>query len=81
MNSVLDAIVLERARQEELFPGSTCAADIGGYLKLAVLTEEVGEVARELCDAANNRREPSDNLITELIQVAAVAVAWAESLV
>jgi len=43
--------------------------------KLSVLTEEVGEVARAL-----NDNEPKENLKAELIQVAAVAVAWAESL-
>lgn len=48
--------------------------------KLAVLVEEVGEVSRELCDARAERRPPSPNLKTELIQIAAVAVAWAEGL-
>lgn len=48
--------------------------------KLAVLTEEVGEVARELCEARAAKTEPSDNLRVELIQVAAVAMAWAECL-
>lgn len=45
--------------------------------KLAVLLEEVGEVAH----AQNEIRiGESANLREELIQVAAVAVAWAESL-
>lgn len=37
----------------------------------AVLTEEVGEVARALCD-----RQPLDELRGELVQVAAMACAW-----
>jgi NTP pyrophosphatase (non-canonical NTP hydrolase) len=45
------------------------------HVKLAVLMEEVGEVARALIE-----KEPVDDLRAELIQVAAVAHAWAESL-
>jgi NTP pyrophosphatase (non-canonical NTP hydrolase) len=48
--------------------------------KLAVLVEEVGEVARELCESRAESRSPDSNLKTELIQLAAVAVAWSESL-
>lgn len=43
-------------------------------VKLAVLTEEVGEVARALLE-----RDP-EGLKVELTQVAAVAVAWMEGL-
>jgi NTP pyrophosphatase (non-canonical NTP hydrolase) len=43
-------------------------------VKMTVLMEEVGEVARALLDGN------ADQLETELVQVAAVAVAWLESL-
>ena len=45
-------------------------------VKLAVLTEETGEVARALLDDPDD----TDGLRRELIQVAAVAVAWLEAL-
>lgn len=70
----------ERDRQEELKASGrfaeTCAdASMAPALKLAVLTEEVGEVARCICDGDSNAR-----LREELVQVAAVATAWLESL-
>ncbi len=44
----------------------------------AILAEEVGEVARELCEARARREPPGLNLRAELIQIAAIAVAWAD---
>lgn len=92
---VLLEVASERARQEELqrsgrFPW-TCARVYAPYsnapgihfeqgeripqpAKLAVLAEEFGEVARAVCEC------DMKNLREELIQVAAVAVAWAESM-
>lgn len=40
-----------------------------------ILGEEVGEVAKAL-----NEQEPIENLRAELVQVAAVCVAWIEAL-
>jgi hypothetical protein len=49
--------------------------------RLAILTEEVGEVARELNDAAiGDRPVDRDKLVKELIQVAAMAASWVEHL-
>lgn len=48
--------------------------------KLAVLVEEIGEVAKELCDARAAKCAASSNLRVELVQVAAVALAWIEAL-
>ncbi len=70
----------ERARQElrwaephEWGRGS-CASDaVEPTVKAAVLTEECGEVARAVL-------ERDSGLKDELVQVAAVAVAWLESL-
>lgn len=42
---------------------------------LPVLVEEVGEVARAMCD-----REPARRVREELIQVAAMALAWADAI-
>lgn len=46
---------------------------------LAILVEEVGEVAQEICLAYSGFSE-KDRLRDELTQVATVAVAWLESL-
>ncbi|MGH3571185.1 MAG: hypothetical protein ACRDUW_05050 [Pseudonocardiaceae bacterium] len=43
--------------------------------RLAVLVEEVGEVARAINDDVTD-----DHLMTELVQVGAVVVAWLEGL-
>jgi NTP pyrophosphatase (non-canonical NTP hydrolase) len=75
----LQAVEAERRRQESLRDAgkfdATCAdlAPRSGQ-SLAILTEELGEVARAL-----NEKEPIEHLREELIQVAAVAVAWAEA--
>ena len=84
---VLTDISRERERQESLkaagkFP-ATCADNIPETTKCCVLTEENGEVARVLCERACNpeSEEASDaKLYEELVQVAAVATAWCESL-
>ena len=75
------AILAERERQAAKWDGphdwgwGDCSSDdVYVTVKLAVLNEEAGEVARAVLD-----RKPAD-LRTELIQVAAVAVAWLEGL-
>lgn len=82
---VLQMVRTERALQELKFgPEGTCACpSMDDGLRLAVLTEEVGEVARELCEYASGNRSSAEfrkNLVAELTQVAAVAVAWIEGL-
>jgi NTP pyrophosphatase (non-canonical NTP hydrolase) len=84
-------VAWERERQEQRKRDGrfkhTCADPdaMTDYEKLAVLTEEVGEVARE-CLTQTGRRLARDSVGTrealraELVQVAAVAVAWIESL-
>lgn len=74
------AIVTERLRQEERWGGShgwgegSCSSlTLPDIVKAAVLGEEAGEVQRAVLD-----RDP--NLKEELVQVAAVAVAWLESI-
>lgn len=77
---VLNEVELERDRQEQLFragkfPKRVCDPGSGNEYALRVLMEEVGE-----CAKAINEQEPNARLREEVIQVAAVAVAWAEAL-
>jgi hypothetical protein len=77
---IFAAIDRERDRQSELWNGShrwgsgDCSGTgITPEVKATVLAEECGEVARAVLD-----HEPV-YLRKELVQVAAVAVAWLES--
>ena len=72
----------ERARQNAKWhrkPGQWPDSD---GTKLAVLLEEVGEVGRELLESGviHRGKPPQPNLRAELVQVAAVCVAWIETL-
>lgn len=73
--AVLEAVARERKRQDAMWgraPGEWFITDAE---KFVVLVEEVGEVARALNDG-----ESVESLVAELVQVAAVAVCWAETL-
>jgi NTP pyrophosphatase (non-canonical NTP hydrolase) len=77
MNGVIQEIRAERWRQEckiqtGNIPWDCANPTVSDDAKLAVLAEEFGEVARALLEG--------DGLREELIQTAAVALAWAESL-
>lgn len=88
---VLMDIITERVRQEDLRQAGrfryTCAGPgLTDTERLAVLLEEVGETARATLEREGlvsdriNGADLADALRTELIQVAAVAVAWLEFL-
>lgn len=84
MLEVFAKIAAERDRQRQLFHAGKITFDCASPLpdpnrKLRVLTEEVGEVAQEL-DRLEHCKDRRGDLETELIQVAAVATAWLESL-
>lgn len=71
----------ERARQSEKWGGvhqwgiGDCSSlAVRDPVKVMVLLEEAGEVARAVLDGER------DQLERELVQVAAVAVAWLESM-
>ena len=50
------------------------------YARLAILTEEIGEVAREFNEASLGSRPIAFGALrTELIQVCAMAGAWADA--
>lgn len=71
---VMQRIKNERTRQDAKFGPQGNLANIPAFQRLSVLTEEVGEVAMALNDGdLAHARE-------ELVQVAAVAVAWLEVL-
>ena len=76
--SILD----ERTRQSKKWDshhqwgyGDCSSRMVEPIVKVAVLTEETGEVARAVLDGSE-----IDDLRAELVQVAAVCVAWLESL-
>lgn len=71
----------ERARQQakwggphEWGKGDCSSSDVEPIVKAAVLAEECGEVARAVLDYDD------EQVRTELVQVAAVAVAWLEAI-
>lgn len=83
----LRAINEERRRQDELKAKGvfrfTCADDgLEPTEKLAVLMEEVGEVANAVLqlEGLNTRGDRAREVRKELIQAAAVCVAWIESI-
>lgn len=74
------AILAERQRQAAKWGGEhdwghgDCSSDgVSAAVKAAVLAEECGEVARAALDGTMGLQD-------ELVQVAAVAVAWLEGL-
>lgn len=78
--NVLALIAAERLNQERLFDSGALGwvaskLDCPPVLRLAALMEEVGEVARAVHDGESDER-----MIEELVQVAAVAVAWVEGI-
>lgn len=79
--AALLAVDAERDRQDDAYP-----LDEGGFdpsVRLAVLTEEIGEVARVECGTAWGAiggTHARERLREELVQVAAVAVRWIETL-
>jgi len=78
---MLQLVRLERQRQQVLLDRGdinfNCAdPEISDLVKFPVLVEEVGEVATEIQFPPVDKKK----LQKELIQAAAVAVAWAESL-
>jgi len=92
-NQIMRDVLRERERQEDLRASgkfvATCATTGADQMTefecFTVLGEEVGEVAKVLLDASItdiNRLDESTVLFLrdELIQVAAVSVAWVERL-
>ena len=70
--TIIDEILVERQKQDEKWG----VQNHNSWYWLAILMEEVGEVAHAIC----GKRHDFLNYREELIQVAAVAVAMIESL-
>jgi NTP pyrophosphatase (non-canonical NTP hydrolase) len=68
---IFERISIERERQDELH-------EFPHHIRLAVLMEEVGEIAKELQE--KDEYKNVINLYIELIQTAAVCVRWIEEL-
>ena len=67
---VLEAVLAERERQDSMWGDQTGNSDEHW---MVILTEEVGEVAREVYE------KRSAGMFEEVVQCAAVAFAWAEA--
>lgn len=76
--SILEKIVDERIRQDAKWGPQYHLDDTWAI----ILMEEVGEVAKSIVDRLNNADPKAHlaNMEKEIIQVAAVAVAWLECL-
>lgn len=85
VGDILLAIVTERDRQEELraagrFLHSAASPALAHSERCLILGEEFGEVARACLEASQLANDSHGKLIrTELIQLAAVALAWLEA--
>ncbi|WP_001021128.1 hypothetical protein [Leptospira interrogans] len=83
---IFDKIKIERIRQErlqqtDLIPYTAASINVTNYQKIAILAEEVGEISKVLNDYHKTDADQlSSDLKLELIQAAAVCVAWLESL-
>jgi NTP pyrophosphatase (non-canonical NTP hydrolase) len=78
---ILNAIADERLFQQEKWgaphdwgTGDASSHEVEPMTKVGVLTEELGEVARAVLERDDSQ------LRAELIQLAAVAIAWLEGL-
>lgn len=82
VGSVYDEIRSERERAHAKHGDKSMESwSPADYARLAILTEEIGEVAREFNEAEIHERDPDmAALRKELIQVAAMAAAWADSI-
>ena len=80
LTRVLAKVIIERELQNQKWGRvyGTWGNDIG--TKLAVLMEEVGEVANAALKASDDAHlDENDHVHAELVQVAAVAIAWLET--
>ena len=83
---IVEAIAQERSRQIQLFRDKQIGFRVDSNVvahnrKMRVLVEELGEVAHAIDKLEEIPKAPrlQQNLITELVQTAAVTVAWLET--
>lgn len=77
LNQAFEDIRCERERQTELWGDQWKPGSIDPFRKVAIATEELLEIVRDVND---NEGKETVELHGELIQLAAVLVAWIESL-
>jgi hypothetical protein len=91
ISAALTDIILERIRQETIgeakrargIPWRSCAdpeMDGGDMTRVAVLGEEFGEVANAALERTYGSNLSDRHLRDELVQVAAVSLAWIEAI-
>lgn len=77
----LNAIQMEATRAHILHGENSMLGPATSDRRMTILTEEVGEVAKEINDAKVEGREIDyDHLVKELIQVGAMAGTWIEAI-
>lgn len=76
MDNILKDIIAERQRQDDKFGADR---NQHNYIWNAILLEEVGEASKECLEIDFDKKSERE-LRAELVQVAAVAVAWIENL-
>jgi hypothetical protein len=76
---ILADVLYERARQETLHSPTCADPSMPNSERLEVLGEEFGEVCKALVEIRDSKAVEAD-LRAELVQVAAVAVAWLEAI-
>lgn len=83
-HAITAEVLEERHRQELLRERGrfthTARTEPDPFRALAYLTEEVGEAARAVIASSGAASDGGGDLRTELIQIAAVAVAWVEGI-
>lgn len=88
--NIVNDVLVERDRQDALvksgkFPWNCSDKRVAAGDKLMVLGEEFGEVSKAAYELTHEtdsgcHKRHRDNLRTELVQLAAVAVAWIEAI-
>jgi len=75
MEDIFNKVLEERQRQNDKYGDR----DQHPCVWMTILTEELGEVAKEICDAGFDHEKLDSNYETELIQMISVGVAMLEN--
>lgn len=75
MENILNDIKKERDRQDEKWG----LQEHHPCVWLTILSEEIGEISKEICDSGFRTEDLDDNYRNELIQSAAVLVAMIQN--
>lgn len=78
--SIFEDITKERVRQDEKHGWQKTHGRHLNEWWLAILMEEVGEASEEMIELHFEGKESEADLRDEVIQIASVAIAWAEAI-